>query len=518
MTKLYSEEQIAEANQVNLVEYLRSEGEGFEKSGREWRWRRHDSITIRGNQWYRHKEQKGGYPIEFLKHFYGISFKEAMKRLLTFKGQHPEATIAVAEHYETKPFIAPKRASNNQRVIDYLIQQRFIDQNVVHEFIHRKLIYEDAEYHNIVFAGYDDSGIMKHAHKRSITSNFRMNVEGSLPEYSFYCEGNSDKLFVFESPIDLLSYITLHPQEWKQHHTLSLCGLSDKTLMNRVSQNETIQKVILCLDQDLAGQEAMSRMKEQLQDLSYEVLIRESEYKDWNEDLKAHHGIDAQERVINKRTLSFGDYIHVLSMTIKSETERTASLKDVLGPFFHILGYQKMSHQEISDYLIEMIKACQSLITKGDVQISSFEYWPHKDKGSLDKRVNRLRECIEALKQAYYVKENQVLLPKAYKKTMSECLHLHFELTEREEQNRMNQHKSKPKAPLIGADGNIFNLMAIASKVLRRNNLTEEAKEMTDRITQGAQSYDEALMIIDEYVEIVSQAELEEEMKIGWED
>ena len=515
MAKLYSEEQIAEANQVDLVEYLRSEGERFEKSGREWRWMRHDSITIRGNQWYRHKEQKGGYPIEFLKHFYSVSFKEAMKRLLAFRGQYPDATVFI-DDYETKAFVKPRRADNNKKVIDYLIQKRFIDENVIHEFINRKLVYEDAEYHNVVFAGYDDNKVMKHAHKRSVYSNFRINVEGSLPEYSFYYEGNSDQLFVFEAPIDLLSYITLHPQDLKQHHYLALCGLSDKALLHRLNQNKTIQTVILCFDQDLAGQEAMSRLKELLQDLDYEVLIRKSEYKDWNEDLKAQHGMNVQERHVNERALSFEEHIHVLSMINKWETERTVSLKDVLGPFFHVLGYQKMSCRETSDYLVEMITACQSLISREDT--FRYEYWPHKDKGSFDKRISRLRECIENLKQAYYQEENQDLLPKAYKKTVSECLHLHFELTQRKEQNKMNQHKSKPKAPLIGADGNIFNLMAIASKVLRRNNLTEEAKEMTNRITQGAQSYDEALMIIDEYVEIVSQAELEDEMKMSWED
>ena len=150
MGKLYTAEQIAAANQVDLVDYLSSEGERLEKSGREWRWLRHDSITIRGNQWYRHKEQRGGYSIEFVKCFYGVSFKEAMKRLLTFKGQHPDAA-AVAEQYESKPFTVPRQASNNQRAIDYLIQQRFVDVNVVREFIHKQLIYEDGEYHNVVF-------------------------------------------------------------------------------------------------------------------------------------------------------------------------------------------------------------------------------------------------------------------------------------------------------------------------------------------------------------------------------
>ena len=68
----------------------------------------------------------------------------------------------------------------------------------------------------------------------------------------------------------------------------------------------------------------------------------------------------------------------------------------------------------------------------------------------------------------------------------------------------------KPKCPLIGQDGNIFNLMGIASKTLKRNGMYDEAKEMCSRVTSSG-SYDEALSIIDEYVEITSVDEEETE-------
>ena len=68
---------------------------------------------------------------------------------------------------------------------------------------------------------------------------------------------------------------------------------------------------------------------------------------------------------------------------------------------------------------------------------------------------------------------------------------------------------NKPKCALIGKDGNIFNLMGIASRTLRNNNMNEEAKEMVIRIEES-KSYDEALMIISEYVEITSEDEPEE--------
>ena len=71
------------------------------------------------------------------------------------------------------------------------------------------------------------------------------------------------------------------------------------------------------------------------------------------------------------------------------------------------------------------------------------------------------------------------------------------------------QEKTKPKCALIGEDGNIFNLMGIASRTLKRNNMSQEAKEMCDRIT-SSKSYDEALCIIGEYVEITDQAGLED--------
>ena len=64
-----------------------------------------------------------------------------------------------------------------------------------------------------------------------------------------------------------------------------------------------------------------------------------------------------------------------------------------------------------------------------------------------------------------------------------------------------NTNKNKPDCKLIGEDGNIFNLMARAARTLRENDLSEEAKEMRERITSSG-SYDEALCIIGEYVNI----------------
>lgn len=72
------------------------------------------------------------------------------------------------------------------------------------------------------------------------------------------------------------------------------------------------------------------------------------------------------------------------------------------------------------------------------------------------------------------------------------------------------QTQKKPDCPLIGADSNVFNLMGIASRTLRRNDMANEAKEMCSRVTSSG-SYEEALGIIMEYVEPCSEEEINEE-------
>ena len=68
----------------------------------------------------------------------------------------------------------------------------------------------------------------------------------------------------------------------------------------------------------------------------------------------------------------------------------------------------------------------------------------------------------------------------------------------------------KPECPLIGADSNVFNLIGLAARTLRENDMADAASEMTTRVTESG-SYDEALGIIMEYVTPVSTDEYQSE-------
>ena len=88
----YTQAQIDKANAVDLEKFLRAQGETLVRSGKEYRWKAHDSLTVCGNKWFRHSQSKGGYPVDFVMEFYGKSFPEAVQMLTGELGEvQPEA-------------------------------------------------------------------------------------------------------------------------------------------------------------------------------------------------------------------------------------------------------------------------------------------------------------------------------------------------------------------------------------------------------------------------------------------
>ena len=112
----YTQAQIDRANAVSLEDFLRTQGETLIKSGREYRWKEHDSLTVRGNKWFRHSQSKGGYPIDFVMEFYGKSFPEAVQ-LLTGESGEGQSEASTAPH---TAFHLPLHNRTADRAIQYL--------------------------------------------------------------------------------------------------------------------------------------------------------------------------------------------------------------------------------------------------------------------------------------------------------------------------------------------------------------------------------------------------------------
>ena len=299
----FTEEEKMTANSVDLADFLRVRGEKLERAGREYTLiysdvsGSHDSITIRGSTWFDHKNQTGGGAIKFMQEFYDMDFQTAVQELL---GQrvtplsHSPPKVSAKE--EKKEFRLPQANTNMHRVYAYLIKQRFIATDIISYFAKQHTLYEDKEHHNAVFVGVDENGVPRQAHKRSTSTfgnSFRQTIEGSDTKYSFAHFGESGKLFIFEAPIDMLSYLTLHPEKWQEHSYIAMNGVYENAVLTALKGHSNLSEIVICTDNDVGGIDAADRLSDILKEKGYADIKRIlPTNKDWNEDLKQLNGAD----------------------------------------------------------------------------------------------------------------------------------------------------------------------------------------------------------------------------------
>ncbi|WP_312640266.1 DUF3991 and toprim domain-containing protein, partial [Hydrogenoanaerobacterium sp.] len=300
----FTDEQKLCANNVDLVDFLERQGEKLIRSGPEKRLASDHSITVRGNEWYDHATESGGYAIDFVCQFYNLTFPEAVTMLLGGEQGKVYEPAEKKKQEQKKPFALPDANSDMRRVYGYLVKTRLLDREVVSYFAKQKLIYESCEkskdgtkeYHNAVFVGLDENGVARHAHKRGLYTEgtgFKGNVDGCNPSYSFHHIGKSNLLYVFEAPIDMLSFISLHPKDWQNQSYVALCGVSEHAMLKALELHPNLNHVVLCLDHDEAGLEAEEKYYDLLSDKGVQCGRILPKFKDWNEVIKAAHGLPA---------------------------------------------------------------------------------------------------------------------------------------------------------------------------------------------------------------------------------
>jgi len=387
----FTEEQKLRASEVDLVEFLRHQGEKLIRSGPEYRLASDHSITVQGNEWYDHAIKEGGGPISFVQQFYNLSYPEAITCLL---GGEQGIVYASAQKQEEKPrkeFALPSAGQEMRRMYAYLLKHRFLDRNVVNAFVRAGLLYEscekfkDREYHNAVFVGKDENGVPRHAHKRSLNSlgkTFRINVEGSDPRCSFHYTGTSNRLYVFEAPIDLMSFLSRYPRGWQEHSYVALCGTAEHAMLWMLEQNPKLQRIALCLDHDPAGITAIGRLREILHDKGYrDIAVGLPQSKDWNSELFACCGRSAEP----------GEE-HPQMLAASSICERIAGLAEKANARF--------AAQQIPPLLKGYERDLQAGRFEQASEVSAFlqgEVWPNQNQSALKGRSSMLMVELQSV-------------------------------------------------------------------------------------------------------------------------
>lgn len=192
----------------------------------------------------------------------------------------------------------PPPCPEHRRIFAYL-RKRGITAQVINAFLSSGLLYEDAEHHNCVFVGRNGDGKAVFAAKRGTCDlngpGFKGDVPGSDKAVAFRlpCDPENNRVLVFEAPIDLMSYRTLHREITS--NAVALCCLHDGALATYLQDHPHIRRITFCLDNDKWGRAAAERMGADYTQKSYVVDMETPAHgKDWNEYLQQR--VQALER------------------------------------------------------------------------------------------------------------------------------------------------------------------------------------------------------------------------------
>ena len=281
-------EVITEAKRMDLLTYLREyePNELAKYSNNTYTTRTHDSLKISNGKWMWWSRGIGGKSaLDYLIKVRGMDFVEAVQTIMGNSSVR-SPTSENAKGYVNQPLLLPERSLTTDVVFEYLFG-RGIDYEIINYCLEKELVIESLPYHNVVFIGYDESNKPKYAAYRATNQSRLMgDCTGSKKQYSFRLTAeNTGEVHLFECAIDLLSYATLMKLEgknWRQFNLISLAGVySPKqnigdskvpvTVRNLLEKDKSIKRIILHLDNDIAGRKATKALQTILSD-RYEVV------------------------------------------------------------------------------------------------------------------------------------------------------------------------------------------------------------------------------------------------------
>lgn len=308
MERRFTDEQIEQANSINIIDYAKSRGFPIKQvTTHSFKIPGYGGLYIHsgGLKWNRFSADIGGGTIQFVMHMENKSWVEAVKELLNLPTSQYLYSSAVQEKFkeielEKKSFQLPEKNDTYKHLFAYLISTRKLNKQVVYDLVKLNKIYENKYYNSCVFVGYDLNGEPKYAAIRGTSSSmqYRKDVAGSDKSYPFTVNvrsGNvcseskfsSSNLYVFESPIDLMSYLSLlklHRIREFDAYCISLGGVCDLALERFLNDHPEITEITLGLDNDEAGRFACEQIRQKYTN-RYSIRRHLPENKDFNEDL-----------------------------------------------------------------------------------------------------------------------------------------------------------------------------------------------------------------------------------------
>lgn len=407
---------VAEAmkEQIKIQDYAASIGYTPVKKGKYISLKEIDSIRIdpKKNCFYRNSGIGGttkGSVIDFAMNVNGMNFHEAFMELKQY------ANLDLSRDYPTfspdkkaaeqskkkaiqRELKLPERGQNMRRVYAYLLKSRFLEPDVVQDFVSRKMLYQDIR-NNCCFVGYDDVGNPNYGFLRGTSTQNRFvgDVPGCDYEKGFYIHNGSNKLIISESVIDAASVMSvLHAQgyDFKEYDYYALTGSCKlEGIFSRIKEGN-YEQILMAPDNDEAGKISVQKMNDFLKENQIETEFSEHfpVSKDWNQDL------------VNVRS-KFGD-IHTLHFFPMTEAELEIPKEpQIYISSFHKEGGRTLAKGHIDGKMFDTTvwrKGNQLLIKLPDGYQHNFT----------DQEAFRLKRFSEKYNQQYLEKMKQQELQK----------------------------------------------------------------------------------------------------------
>lgn len=293
--------------QIQITDYARENGYTLVRAGRYYSLKEHDSVRIDPNRncyWQnsvagRTGIGKGDSIIGFAKDFvHHGDLHEALKELSgRVRGMTYSPGALPAAREEIKKYDSPQlppRGENMHRMFAYLTKSRYVDPDIVQEFVNRKMLYQDQR-GNCVFVGRNLNGKAETACLRGTLSDVRFTgeIEGSDARKGICLRNHAEKVIVTESVIDSMSVMSILKEQGvdlKTYDYLSLNGVGKAEALYHLLKEEPKAEILLALDRDLGGVKAMKQISKTLQN-TYGIADEKISFhvphqkKDWNEEL-----------------------------------------------------------------------------------------------------------------------------------------------------------------------------------------------------------------------------------------
>lgn len=329
---------IERARQTDLVEYLRSSGYTVEKKGAEYYVKEISNgrfaIRVPNNDWYDHYHGHGARgAIDCMEYVFEMDFKDAVYALTgqqlqggtkgynqterpnTQTSQPKKSSATTEPHYvprEKQNVVMPEPAKGMAPLYAYLHKTRGIPYDVIQEFIDAKLLYQTnrkvgSRYKaNAVFVHKDAQGNAVGGDLQGLDPVYRFKgmVTGSADStFQFQptvpSDGEVKRAYIFEAPIDLMSFYSLYRNEIPMDGTIfiSLSGLKP-TVPLELKKNGV--EIISCVDNDEAGRNFEVTHGFLRSPFAKENLDAKN-LKDWNDYLRNPNGIQPEPSEVMKR-------------------------------------------------------------------------------------------------------------------------------------------------------------------------------------------------------------------------